>query len=285
MNVTQEKIDDLNSLLTVKVEENDYTERVENVLKDYRKKASVPGFRPGKVPMGMIRKMYGKAIMVEEVNKIISESISKHIVEEKLSLLGEPLPSEKQKTIDFDNDKDYEFAFDLGHAPEFELSLTQRDKLTYYQIKVDEKRIETSMENYAQRYGNIESVDTVNEKEVIRGELVELDKEGKVLEGGIKNENASISYEFIKDEVIKKKFAGANKNQIISFNPKKAFENETEIASLLKLKKKMLLPTIMISRLQFRKSQNLFRLRLIRNYLIKFMALIKYLHLKSLKQK
>jgi len=237
MNVTQERIDDLNAILKVKVEQTDYEERVENVLKDYRRKANVPGFRPGKVPAGMIKKMYGKAVLVEEVNKLISESISKYILEEKLNLLGEPLPSESQQLIDFDTQKEYEFAFDLGLAPEFELALSKKDKLPYYDILVDEKRTDEAVNNYAQRFGNVQQVDVVEEKEVTRGVVIQLDKDGKELEEGIKVEEATISVEYIKDEATKKMFIGANVNQIITFNPKVAFENETEIASLLKIEK------------------------------------------------
>ena len=237
MNISQERIDELNAVLKVKIEKKDYEERVENVLKDYRRKANVPGFRPGKVPSGMIRKMYGKAVLVEEVNKLISESISKYIIEEKLNLLGEPLPSKSQQMIDFDTQKEYEFAFDLGIAPEFELALSKKDKLVYFDILVDEKRIDDTVNNYAQRFGNIQKVDVVEEKEVVRGALVQLDKDGNELEEGIKVEEATLSVEYIKDEEIRKKFIGANVNQIISFNPKVAFENETEIASLLKIEK------------------------------------------------
>lgn len=237
MNVTREKIDELNTILKIKVEVSDYEERVGKILKDYRRKANVPGFRPGKVPTGMIKKMYGQAVLVEEVNKLISESISKYIVEEKLNLLGEPLPSKEQKTIDFDNQKEYEFAFDLGLAPEFEMSLTKKDKVTYYDILVDDARIDNTIANYAQRFGNIKSVDVVEDKEVIRGEIVQLNKNDEIIEDGIKVDEATISVESIKNEESKKNFIGANKNQIILFNPKLAFENETEIASLLKIEK------------------------------------------------
>lgn len=237
MNVTREKIDELNTILKIKVEVSDYEERVGKILKDYRRKANVPGFRPGKVPTGMIKKMYGQAVLVEEVNKLISESISKYIVEEKLNLLGEPLPSKEQKTIDFDNQKEYEFAFDLGLAPEFEMSLTKKDKVAYYDILVDDTRIDTTIANYAQRFGNIKSVDVVEDKEVIRGEIVQLNKNDEIIEDGIKVDEATISVESIKNEETKKNFIGANKNQIILFNPKLTFENETEIASLLKIEK------------------------------------------------
>ncbi|NOZ46834.1 MAG: trigger factor [Chlorobi bacterium] len=237
MNVTQEKIDDLNTILKVKVEQNDYEEKVNNVLKDYKRKANVPGFRPGKVPSGMIKKLYGKAVLVDEVNKLVSESISKFIIDEKLNMLGEPLPSNKQGVIDFDTQSDYEFMFDLGLAPEFELNLSKKDKLIYYDLLVDESQIEATIKGHAQRYGNIQNVDIVEDKEVLRGTLSELNSEGEILEGGIFVQEAMLSVEYIKDDETKKKFIGANKNQIITFNPKIAFENETDISSLLKISK------------------------------------------------
>lgn len=237
MNIAQERIDDLNAILKIKVDQTDYKEHVDSVLKDYQKKTKIPGFRPGKAPVGMIKKMYGKAVLVKEVNKLISESISKYIIEEKLTLLGEPIPSKEQKTIDFDNQKEYEFAFDVGLAPEFEMSLTKNDKVTYYDILVDEMGIDTTIANYAHQFGNIKSVDVVVEKEVIRGEIVQLDKDGNAIEDGIIVDEAAIPVYNIKDDETKKNFIGANKNQIVSFNPKTAFQNEAEIASLLKIEK------------------------------------------------
>src|SRR6056297_4290761 len=137
MNIVKENIDELNALLKVQITEEDYAEKVENMLKDYRKKARIDGFRPGKVPAGLIKKMYGKAILVEEVNKLISDSLTNYIREEKLNILGEPLPNKEQETIDFDQDNEFEFVFDIGLAPEVDVKLSKRDKVPYYDVKVD----------------------------------------------------------------------------------------------------------------------------------------------------
>ena len=143
MNISRENIDELNAVLTLELVQDDYEERVNKVLKDYRKKANIPGFRPGKVPLGLINKMYRKPVLVEEINKLVSESLSKHLVEEKLNILGEPLPHEgEKKTIDWDSDKEFEFKFDLGLAPELSLEVTSKDKVPYYKIKVDKKQQE-----------------------------------------------------------------------------------------------------------------------------------------------
>ncbi|MCK4662770.1 MAG: trigger factor [Bacteroidales bacterium] len=238
MNITQEKIDELNACLKIKIEKEDYQEKVDNVLKDYRKKAKIDGFRHGMVPKGLIKKMYGTAILVEEINKLVSESISKFLIDEKLNILGEPLPNEKeQKPIDWDNQQEFELTFDLGLAPEFELNLTKRDKIPYYDIIVDDEFINSSIENHTKRYGTNTNVDITEDSDLIKGEIIQVNEKDEIVKDGIKVEDALISLAVIKNEEIKKKFIGANIKQIITFNPKTAFENETEISSLLKISK------------------------------------------------
>ena len=238
MNITKENIDELNATLKIKLEKADYEEKVNKVLKDYRKKAQIDGFRPGNVPMGLVKKMYGKTVLAEEINKIISESLTKHIVDEKLNILGEPLPSLKeQKPIDWDNQTEFEFAFDIALSPEFELNLTKRDKVTYYDIEVAEDLIDKTIDSHTKFFGTSEKVDVVEDNEMLKGDMVQLDKDGKIFEGGISKEDVFLSLQIMKDEEIKKTFVGANVSQIISFNIKKAYPNATEISAMLDIPK------------------------------------------------
>lgn len=238
MNISRENIDDLNAVLTLQLEKADYDERVLAVLKDYRKKANIPGFRPGKVPLGMINKMYRKPVMVEEINKIVSESISNHFVEEKLNILGEPLPHEgEQKTIDWDNDESFEFKFDLGLAPEFDIKLSGKDKIAQYEIKADDELISKHIENYTQRFGENVPVDTIEEKDVLEVSIVQLTENGEVLEGGLANENGRISIEVIKDDKIKKTILKAAKGDTLTIDLKKAYPLDTELAGIFNVDK------------------------------------------------
>ncbi|MDP4210132.1 MAG: trigger factor [Bacteroidota bacterium] len=238
MNITKELKDELNAVLKVQISKEDYEPKVKKVLGDYQKKARIDGFRPGKVPAGMINKLYGKTAMVEEINKLLSENLMKYIKEEQLNILGDPIPSEKeQKEIDWENATEFEFAFDLGLSPEFELSLSKDDKLTSYTIKPDAKLIETYSDNYARRYGafvNCESI--VDGKEMLKGAIVELEN-GAIKEGGIFAAESTLYLEFVKDEEIKKQFMGLQKDAVLSFNLRKAYPNDVELASILHLKK------------------------------------------------
>src|SRR4030043_1868333 len=139
MNITRENIDDLNAVLKVKIDKPDYENKVEAVLKDYRKKANIKGFRPGMVPLDLIRKMYGKAVRIDEINKIVTENIRKYLTDEKLEILGDPLPKNDQENINFDTQEDFIFSFELGLAPVIELKITKKNKITSYDITIDEK--------------------------------------------------------------------------------------------------------------------------------------------------
>jgi len=238
MNITRENIDELNAVVKIKVEKEDYASNVEKVLKDYRKKANLKGFRPGMAPIGLIKKMYGKSVLLDEVNKVISENLTKYISDEKLNILGEPLPSINVKSdIDLDNKEEYEFAFDIAFIPEFELKLSKRDKLPYYEIKVDDKMLQEAMENYAARYGKNEEVDEVAEKDLVKGKFEQLDSEGNVLENGIVTEDAVFAADVIKEESIRAMVIGAKKGDIIDFEIKKAFTNNADLASMLRIEK------------------------------------------------
>lgn len=237
MNISRHNIDDLNAVLKLELGKEDYEERVTNVLKDYKKKANIPGFRPGKVPFGMINKMYRKPVLVEEINKLVSESISKYLVDEKLNILGEPLPHEgDQKLIDWDTDESFEFKFDLGISPEVDVKLTAKDKVPYYMIKVDDSLIDKYVDSYASRFGENIPVDKIEEKDLLSVSVEQLDADGNVMEEGLKNDEARVSVEVIKDKKIKESILKAKKGESVVVDIKKAYPNDTEIASILNLK-------------------------------------------------
>ncbi len=237
MNIVRKDIDSSNATITISIEKADYSEKVEKTLRDYRKKANIPGFRPGMVPLGLLKKMYGKSILAEEINKILSDELYKYIQDNSINLLGEPLPNEtEQKDIDFSTQEDFEFVFDLGLAPEFEVELNKKDKVKYYQITPSEEMINNQIKSYTGRYGKYVQEESVEEKDMVKGVLTEL-TEGKVKESGIQVQDAVLTPAYMKDEASKALFAGAKVGDTITFNPKTAFENEAEISSLLKISK------------------------------------------------
>ena len=239
MNVSLQNIDKVSALLTVKLEKADYQEKVEKSLKNFRQKANIPGFRPGKVPMGLIQKQYGRAVLIEEVNKLLQEKVYEYIRENQINMLGEPLPNEeKQAQIDFDTMEDFEFVFDLALAPEFNAELTEKDKIDYYTIDVTDEMIDNQIKAYTQRAGKYEKTDSYQDKDMLKGLLAELDENGSTKEGGIQLEGAVLMPSYMKDEAQKALFADAKVNDVLVFNPHKAFEgNEAELASLLHKKK------------------------------------------------
>jgi trigger factor len=239
MNITRENIDELNGLIRVSIVKDDYESKVEQVLNDYRKKMNMPGFRPGKVPQGLVKKIYGKSALVEEVNKLLTEGLSKFIVDEKLEILGEPLPNESlQKKIDWDIDNEYEFVFDIGFTPEVKVSLDKRSKFPYYKIKVTDELIDQQIGSYCSRFGSNQPVDEVNEDVTIRGNIIQLDENDMGIENGISVEMALISVKQIKDEEIRIGFLGKKIDDEVIFDLKKAYPNNTEITYLLKIDKK-----------------------------------------------
>ena len=237
MNIVKKDLDQNNAILTLSIEKADYSEKVDKKLRETRKKANVPGFRPGMVPAGLIKKMYGKAMLAEEINKLVSDNLYNYIRENNVNILGEPLPNEKeQKAIDFDTQEDFEFVFDLGIAPEFEVELTKKDKVKYYTIAVSDEMIENQVKSYTGRYGKYIQEEEVEEKDMLKGELLEM-ADGKVNEEGLKVQDATLTPAYMKDDAQKALFVGAKKGDIITFNPAKAFESETEISSMLKISK------------------------------------------------
>jgi len=238
MNISIENTDQLNAVLRMKVEEADYSEKVEKVLKDYRRQARVDGFRPGKVPMGIIRKMYYTPVLVDEVNKLVSESLFQHLQENEVKILGEPLPhKEEDQKVDFENDKEFEFKFDLGLAPEIKLEVSAKDKVPFYTIKVDKKQEEEYIDAMLGRFGEFTAVDKAGKDELVKGTLVKVDAEGNEVENGMRVADVSMSLDMMKDEDQKLLFHGAAGGDEVLFDVKKAYPNDTEVASMLRIDK------------------------------------------------
>ena len=240
MNVSLQNIDKVSALLTVKLEKADYQEKVEKSLKNIRQKAQMPGFRPGMVPAGLVKKMYGKSVLAEEVNKLLSETVYKYIQDNKINILGEPLPNEdKQPEIDFETMEEFEFLFDIALAPEFNVEVSNNDKVDYYNITVTDEMVESQVASYTQRNGKYEKVEAYSEKnDMLKGLLAELDENGNTKEGGIQIEGASLMPGYMKNEEQKAIFATAKVNDVLVFNPNAAWDgNVYELSSLLKIEK------------------------------------------------
>lgn len=235
MNISKENIDSLNAVLKVELSAADYQDRVATVLADYRKTADMPGFRKGKVPMGVVKKRYGIPVKVEEINKILSDSITKYIVDEKLDILGNPLPKDSVQ-IDWERQEDFVFEYELGLAPDFEVKISKKNKIDYYNIKADDVMIDRYAEDVAKRYGKMSSPEKVEEKDLAYGTFQELDADGNAVEGGITNQ-ASVSLDFVKTKTLKNEFIGSEKGAVIVLDPKKAFENDTDAAAMLNIDK------------------------------------------------
>ena len=240
MNISFEAPDKINGLMTITLEKDDYQGEVEKTLKDYRKRANIPGFRPGQTPMSLIKRQYGAAVKVDVVNKMLGEKLYGYVRENKIQMLGEPLPSDQQKPLNFESEEPLEFKFDIAVAPEFKAALSGKDKVDYYNITVDDKLIDQQVEMYQSRAGQYEKVEQYDEKErdMLKGDLRELDEKGNVKEGGITVADAVLMPQYMKVEDQKKLFDGAKLGDIITWNPRKAYpESDVEVSSLLKIQK------------------------------------------------
>ena len=232
MNITFENPDKVNGLMTITVEENDFKEAVEKTLKDYRKKANVPGFRPGQVPMGMIKRMYGTAVKMDAINHVVGQEMYKYVKDNNIQMLGEPLPHEGNEAVDIEKDAPYTFQFDLAVAPEINVKLSGHDKVDYLTIDVDDKLIDQQVRMYASRSGSYQKADDYQDNDMLKGDLRELDKEN-----GIELAEAVVMPTYIKDEAQKKLFEGSKLGDIITFNPRQAYQSDAELASFLKVDK------------------------------------------------
>lgn len=237
MNIQFEKTSGVAAELTITFDKADYQERVEKALKNYRKKAAMPGFRPGQVPMSLMKKRFGGEITAEEVQKLLSEKLYGYLRENKVDMLGDPLASEKQQPIDFEAEQ-LTFIFDIALAPQFDAKLTDADKIPYYTIKVDDAMVDGQVSAYCQRAGHYDKVDSYQEGDMIKGHLAELDADGNVKDGGVQKEDAVILPGYFKNADEKKKFDGVQVNTVITWNPAVAYENSAiELSSLLGITK------------------------------------------------
>ncbi|MDD7144569.1 MAG: trigger factor [Hallella sp.] len=236
MKVSFENPDKINGLLTITVEDDDYKAEVEKTLKEYRKTANVPGFRPGQVPMGMIRRRFGSAVKMDAINKVLGDELQKYIADNNIAMLGEPLASEKQQPQDLEKDGPYTFMFDIAVAPEFDIKLDANDTVDYYEITADDTLIDSQVEMFASRMGQNVEADHYEDGDVLKGDLRQLDAEGNTLEGGLTVEAASVMPKYLKSDDQKKLFDGCKPGDIITFNPSKAYEGSNyELSSLLKV--------------------------------------------------
>ena len=239
MNISYDNSSKVSGVLTVAMEKADYQERVDKTLKSYRKKANIPGFRQGQVPMGLIKKQFGVSVVADEVNKLLGEKIYDYIKENKIQMLGEPMPNEeKQKPVDFEKEENFEFIFDIAVAPEFKVELTEKDKIDFYNITVDDKLIDQQVEMFTSRAGQYEKVDSYEAKDMLKGNIAELDEKGNTKENGITVDDAVMSPDYMKNDDQKALFKDAKVGDVITFNPSVAYDgNDVEISSMLKLKK------------------------------------------------
>ena len=238
MNVSLINNDSVRGLIKLEIVKSDYEAAVEKSLRSFRQKANVPGFRKGMVPMGMVKKIYGKQALLEEVNRLVSDKLFKYIRENNLNILGEPLASEAEPSaLDFDKDEDFVFNFDVALAPEININMSKEDTLPYYEVKIDDDMLNKQVEAYTANFGTYEAGEEVEEKDLVKGTVAELEN-GAPKEGGVVVENAVLMPMYIKDEAEKAKFIGSKVNTVVVFNPNKAYEGaEAEIASFLHVEK------------------------------------------------
>ncbi|MBN2639655.1 MAG: trigger factor [Bacteroidales bacterium] len=235
MNITLEESGKLTAVVHINLKEEDYSGKVNEQLKEYRKKAQMPGFRPGMVPMGMVKKMYGKAVMADEVNKAVSEALNEYLYNEKINVLGNPLPNEEKSTIiDFDQQNEFDFYFDIAIAPEVENPVDDKLKATYYKIKVTEEEIDRAVQDMQKRLGKHEHPETAEETDSLEGTLRQLDDDKNVLAEGYTTEG-SLALPDVKLKTVVKEFTGKSKGDKVVFNPKRALKDEALEEALLNL--------------------------------------------------
>lgn len=238
MNITLQTTDKLNGVVTAVVEPADYQENVKIAIKEFRKNADMPGFRKGMVPEGLIRKKYGTSILAEEMNKLLQSKLYEYIRENKINMLGELMPTEGNDKIELVDGNTFTFTFDIAIAPEIKVELSAKDKLPYFQVEVEDKVVDAQVQMYRQRGGNYEKVDSYEDNDMVKGAVVEVDKKGNPVEGGVTAEGVVMLPKYFKNDKQKKLFEKAKTNDVITFNPAEAYDNsEAELASLLKIEK------------------------------------------------
>ena len=239
MEITLQNVSDVKGMLTVKLVKADYEPKVEKALKTFRQKANIPGFRPGMVPMGLIKKQYGSAVKAEEINKMLQEAVYSYLKENKVDMLGEPLPNEdQQKQLDFDTMDELEFLYDLALAPKVDATLTAEDTLPYYTIQISDEMVNNQVNMYTQRNGRYEKVEEYADNDMVKGLMCQLDENGNTVEGGIQAEDAVVLPKYMKNAAQTALFEGTKVGDVITINPREAYDgNEAELASLLKISK------------------------------------------------
>lgn len=232
MQINQSEVKDQMMVLTLTLEPQDYQDAVQKELKQIRQKANVPGFRPGMVPMGMIKKMYGKGVLAEVINKEIGTHLGKYMEDQKLNILGDPLPNEElTPALDMDTQDTFTFAFDIALAPEFDAKLNGKNKLTHYNITVTDEMVDNQINSYAERYGENVEVEQAQENDILKGIITEQK------EGGVVKENAMFNPMYMKDEEQKALFKDVKKGDVVTFNPVKAYQSDVEVSSMLGIMK------------------------------------------------
>ena len=233
MKITQNNINDLQAELKVVITPEDYQEKVDKELKNYRKNAEIPGFRKGKVPMSVINKKYRIPVLVDQVNKLLQEDLYKYISSEKVKVLGSPMPKDSQQ-IDWENTSTFTFEFEIGLSPDLDIKITKKDKVKYYQIQADNKLVDNYANDIAKRYGAMSKPEISEEGDLVFCEIVQIDVDGNVMENGVRNE-ATVSMDFISDKKIKKQFIGVTEGDSFTVNVMKAFTNHTDLSSMLNI--------------------------------------------------
>ncbi|MFT6717373.1 MAG: trigger factor [Flavobacteriales bacterium] len=237
MNITQEKIDDLNAILRVKVTPEDYQSQYAAALKKQGKEVNIPGFRPGHVPSGLIKKKYGPTLLAEELNKMLSAAVQKYVVDNKLDILGNPLPKhDDENQGDWANPGDFEFTYELGLAPEFKLSISKKNKFTLQKIKADQKQVDTQINNLAKRFGKMSNVDVASSKDMVIGDFVELDANGIIVEGGVFN-TSTVSLEFLDHKKAQDLLVGSKVGETKKVDPRDLSKGDADLAAMLNVKK------------------------------------------------
>lgn len=240
MNITRENTGELTATIKIAITQEDYKQNVDKAVKEYQKKTSFKGFRPGKVPVTLIQKLYGKTILADEVNKLLSDNLTKYISENNINILGQPLPNDEyNKSINFENQKDFDFYFDLGLSPEFELTIDDNIEILDYNIECSDEMVDKEIDYLKNRFGKYTNPDTAEDKDILHGEFAELDDNGNIKEGGIKN-HANIALTHTKNNFIKSRTIGAKKGDKFIFNNEEFLSNLDEATYYLNLKKEEL---------------------------------------------
>ena len=240
MNITQENKNELEATLKIELTKEDYQNKVEKALKDLQRKAQMPGFRPGKVPFGMVKKLYGKGVLVDEVNKIMVDAVYDYVKEKEINILGNPLPDQEKATqIDWENQVDFEFFYEIGIAPKIDLTLSEDIAVEYYKITINDSMLEDTINDISKRYGKMITPEVSEKEDVLFGEFAELDGQGNPIEDGLKNKS-NLYIQYVKDQETKDKLIGLKAEDVVDIDIVKSLENETEMANMLGIKKEEL---------------------------------------------